>query len=187
LKKRLEELGYKVNEKILENIFIKFKELADKKKYVYDDDIIVLVNEELGKEKQKLELKYFHIDSGSGVVPTATIKLAVKINSKTTELQEVEFGDGPVDAAYKSIDKIVCKLLKLRTTPKLVDYQLKAISSGKDAQGEVLVKFEYEGELFSGRGVSTDIIEASIKAYISCWNNFLLRKKLFTKKIKIEL
>jgi len=187
LKKRIEELGYKLNEKILENIFIKFKELADKKKYVYDDDIIVLVNEELGKEKQKLELKYFHIDSGSGVVPTATIKLAVKINSKTTELQEVEFGDGPVDAAYKSIDKIVCKLLKLRSTPKLVDYQLKAISSGKDAQGEVLVKFEYEGELFSGRGVSTDIIEASIKGYISCWNNFLLRKKLFTKKIKIEL
>jgi len=70
--------------------------------------------------------------------------------------------------------------------PKLVDYQLKAISSGKDAQGEVVVRFEYEEQVYTGRGVSTDVIEASIKAYISCWNNFLIRQQSISK-VKISL
>lgn len=187
LEKRLKELGYNINRNLLEKIFIKFKQLADKKKYVFDEDIVAVVNEELGrKEKQQLELKYFHINSGSGVVPTATIELLVKVGSKAQIFREVEFGDGPVDAAYKTIDKILCNILDLKSSPQLVDYQLKAISSGKDAQGEVIVRFEYQNESFSGRGVSTDVIEASIKAYISCWNNFLIRKNL-ARKVKIQL
>ncbi len=186
LAKRLLELGYKVNKKILNNIFLKFKSLADKKKYIFDEDIIALANEELGKSEQNIELKYFHIDSGSGVVPTATVELTIRINSKTIFEREAEFGDGPVDAAYKAIDKILKKVFELKNLPKLIDYQLKAISSGKDAQGEVNVKLEYNGSIISGRGVSTDIIEASIKAYISCWNNLLLRKQ-FSKKIKEHL
>ncbi len=186
LEKRLMELGYKFNKRVLNNIFVKFKILADKKKYIFDEDIIALVNEELGKHKQSIELKYFHIDSGSGVVPTATVELSIKVNSKTALEREAEFGDGPVDAAYKAIDKILNKAFKLKNLPKLVDYQLKAISSGKDAQGEVIVKLEYNGGIISGRGVSTDIIEASIKAYVSCWNNLLLRKK-FSKKVREHL
>ncbi|MCS7231029.1 MAG: 2-isopropylmalate synthase [Elusimicrobiota bacterium] len=186
LEKRLSELGYRINKKLLNKIFIKFKNLADKKKYIFDEDIIAIVNEELGKEKQQLELKYFHISSGSGIIPTATVEIAIISDSKQKLFKEVECGDGPVDAAYKAIDKILLKLLNFKNPPKLVDYQLKAISSGKDAQGEVVVKLEYDGELFTGRGISTDIIEASIKSYISCWNNLLIRKKL-TKKIKISL
>lgn len=186
LENRLIDLGYKINKKLLDKIFIKFKSLADKKKYIFDEDIIAIVNEELGKEKQQLDLKYFHINSGTGVIPTATVELLVVLDSKQKILREVECGDGPVDAAYKAIDKILINLLNLKETPKLVDYQLKAVSSGKDAQGEVIVKLEYQQELFTGRGVSTDIIEASIKSYISCWNNLLIRKKL-SKKVKISL
>ncbi|MCS7227958.1 MAG: 2-isopropylmalate synthase, partial [Endomicrobia bacterium] len=187
LEKRLAELGYKVNKKMLDRIFIKFKSLADKKKYVFDEDIVAIVNEELGRDKQQLlELKYFHINSGSGSIPTATIEIKVKHGKKVELFREAEFGDGPVDAAYKAIDKILCNTFKLKTTPKLVDYQLKAISSGKDAQGEVLVRFEYNNQSYTGRGISTDIIEASIKAYISCWNNFLIRQEV-ARKIKISL
>lgn len=186
LAKRLNELGYKVSKKLLDKIFVKFKILADKKKDIFDEDLIAILNEELGKENQQLELKYFHINSGTGIIPTATVELVVKEGSNQKVLREVEYGDGPVDAAYKAIDKILLKLLNLKNPPKLVDYQLKAISSGKDAQGEVVVKLEYKGDFFTGRGVSTDIIEASIKSYISCWNNMLIRKK-FSKKVKISL
>jgi len=186
LEKRLLDLGYKINKKMLDKIFTKFKLLADKKKYIFDEDIVAIVNEELGKQRQQLELNYFHINSGSGVVPTATVELKIKVNSKTKIFREAEFGDGPVDAAYKAIDKILVNLLGLKSAPKLVDYQLKAISAGKDAQGEVIVRFEYNQETFTGRGVSTDVIEASIKAYVSCWNNFLLKENL-GRKIKINL
>lgn len=187
LEKRLQELGYKVNKNMLDKIFIKFKSLADKKKYIFDEDIIAIANEELGKTKQQLvELNYFHINSGSGVVPTATVELKIKQKSKVITLREAEFGDGPVDAAYKAVDKILCNIFSLKSVPKLVDYQLKAISSGKDAQGEVVVRFEYEEQVYTGRGVSTDVIEASIKAYISCWNNFLIRQQSISK-VKISL
>lgn len=187
LEKRLVELGYKVSRSLLDKIFVKFKSLADKKKYVFDEDIVAIVNEEIGKTKQQLvELNYFHINSGSGVVPTATVELKIKQRTKVVTLREAEFGDGPVDAAYKAVDKILCNIFSLKSVPKLVDYQLKAISSGKDAQGEVIVRFEYNGQLYTGRGVSTDVIEASIKAYISCWNNFLIRQQSISK-VKISL
>jgi len=184
--KRLKHLGYNLTKNVAEKIFYKFKQLCDKKKYVFDEDIVALVNEEFGRGDGKLELKYFNINSGSGVIPTATVELEIKSNSKTKLFRCAEFGDGPIDAAYKAIDKIICDILKVCITPKLVDYTLKAISSGKDAQGEVVVKLEYEKIIFTGRGVSTDIIEASIKAYISALNNFILNKKI-NKNIKIHL
>ncbi len=186
LAKRLTTLGYRLRKDTIDKIFVKFKQLCDKKKYVFDEDIVALVNEELGKSKEQIELKYFHINSGSGIIPTATVEIAITINSQHKTFREAEFGDGPIDAAYKSIDKIICNLFHLPAAPKLVDYQLKAISSGKDAQGEVMVKLEYENVLFTGRGVSTDIIEASIKAYISALNNFILNKKI-TKNLKTKL
>ncbi|MFQ3674925.1 MAG: 2-isopropylmalate synthase [Endomicrobiia bacterium] len=186
MSKRLKHLGYNLSKKVVEKIFYKFKQLCDKKKYVFDEDIVALVNEEFGRGERKLELKYFHINSGSGVIPTATVELEINTNSKTKLFRHAEFGDGPIDAAYKAIDKIICDILKVCTTPKLVDYSLKAISSGKDAQGEVVVKLEYEKMIFTGRGISTDIIEASIKAYVSALNNFILNKKI-CKGVKIHL
>jgi 2-isopropylmalate synthase len=184
LEKRLKQLGYNLSKNLIEKIFYKFKQLSDKKKYIFDEDIVALVNEEIGRKDGKLELKYFHINSGSGVIPTATVELEIRSDTKTKIFRSAEFGDGPIDAAYKAIDKIVCEILKVCTTPKLIDYSLKAISSGKDAQGEVIVKLEYEKTIFSGRGVSTDVIEASIKAYVSALNNFILSKRVEKVGIK---
>lgn len=170
LVKRLKDLGYHVNPADLERIFSAFKELADKKKYVFDEDIAALVEEGIRQIPEAYSLDYLNTSSGSGIIPTATLRLAK--NGKTQQekrvvFQEAACGDGPVDAAYKAIDKIVG--IKL----KLADYNLRALSGGKDAQGEVNVKVDYKGVSYSGRGASTDIIEASAKAYLQAINKII--------------
>jgi 2-isopropylmalate synthase len=105
-------------------------------------------------------LEYFHILSGDKVLPTATI--ALKHNNIV--FQEASVGDGPVDAAFKAIDKII------DAPVKLVDYTLQALTGGKEAMGEVHVTITNNGRKFVGRGASTDVIEASIRAYIHAHN-----------------
>ena len=112
-------------------------------------------------------LEYLNTSSGTKVIPTATVRLLKKDADPSKPgkiMQEAACGDGPVDAAYKAIDKIVA------VSCKLSDYSLRAISSGKDAQGEVTVKVVYKNVTFTGRGTSTDIIEASAKAYLQAIN-----------------
>jgi 2-isopropylmalate synthase len=170
LSKRLKELGYAVNAKEIEGVYEKFKVLTDKKKVVFDDDIAALVEERLGHMPETFTLEYLNTSSGTGIIPTATLRLSKNENPGSAKrpekkiIQEAACGDGPVDAAYKAIDKI--SGLKV----KLTDYSLRAISGGKDAQGEVNVKVEYQGRNYSGRGTSTDIIEASAKAYLQAIN-----------------
>ncbi len=171
---RLKYLGYHIQAKELDKLFDRFKALADKKKYVFDDDLISLVDEGRSHVPELFALEYLNTSSGTGVVPTATIRL--KKQGKT--LQEAACGDGPVDAAYKAIDKIV------NIGPKLIDYQLRAISSGKDAQGDVMVKVEHNGMVVSGKGASTDIIEASAKAYLNAMNKLSTAQKSQGKQIK---
>ncbi|MBC7335951.1 MAG: 2-isopropylmalate synthase, partial [Clostridia bacterium] len=115
---------------------------------------------ELKTIPEKFQLESMHISSGTNVVPTATVGL--KVNG--TLLQEAACGEGPVDATFKAIDKITGLPVALR------NYTLNAVSGGKDAMGEVTVHVEYEGRGFLGRGLSTDIIEASAKAYINALN-----------------
>ncbi|MGA2091626.1 MAG: alpha-isopropylmalate synthase regulatory domain-containing protein, partial [Endomicrobiales bacterium] len=136
------------------------KELADKKKVVYDDDIVALAEEGTKQMPATFLLEYLNTSSGTGVIPTATVRVVVKKDI----MQEAACGDGPVDAAYKAIDKITG--IKV----KLADYNLRAISGGKDAQGEVNVRVEYNGMTFTGRATSTDIIDASAKAYVQALN-----------------
>lgn len=174
LVKRLKDLGYSLNNQEIESVFSKFKDLADRKKYVYDDDIVALVEEDMSNLPETYILDYLNTSSGTGIIPTATIRLAKSLkaqkkgkNVKRVIIQEAACGDGPVDAAYKAIDKITS--LKL----KLIDYSLRAISSGKDAQGEVNVKIEHKGATFTGRGTSTDIIESSAKAYLQAVNKII--------------
>jgi 2-isopropylmalate synthase len=165
---RLKELGYSVKAGDVEKIYTRFKDLADKKKVVFDDDITALVEEGIGQAGEVYSLEYLNTSSGTGIVPTATIKLAKNTGTikkpQKTIIQEASCGDGPVDAAYKAIDKITG--LKL----KLVDYALRAVSSGKDAQGEVTVRVLHGGVTYTGRGTSTDIIEASAKGYLQAVN-----------------
>jgi len=161
--KKLEELGLKLSRADMEKAFADFKALADKKKDIYDEDIELIVENQLAREVQLFELKSIFIQSGTEISPTAKIRLI-----KNKKIYEAEAtGDGPVDACYKAIEKIVKEKFKL------IDYSLKSVSIGKDAVGEALVKIKCRGKYYSGRGTSTDVIEASVKAFLSAINRVL--------------
>ncbi len=164
-KKRLEELGYPLTDAVLENLFEKFKELADKKKSVYDEDIEALVEEKIASSQEIYQLIYLHTSAGSTTLPTATLKL----KKGEVETQEAATGDGPVDAVFNAIDRIT------GFKGKLENYSLKALTQGRDAQGEVTVCLAVNGDEANGRGVSTDVIEASAKAYLNGVNKLLLK------------
>ncbi|NYE56399.1 2-isopropylmalate synthase [Carboxydothermus ferrireducens] len=164
LKERLLELGYELTEEQLNEAFVKFKALADKKKEVTDQDLEAMMEEEIRKVPETYTLEYFHISTGSTIIPTATVGL-IKEGEK---LEDAATGDGPVDAIYKAINKIT------GLTPVLEQYSINAVTSGEDALGEVVVKLKNGlGKIVTGRGVSTDILEASAKAYLNGINKLL--------------
>jgi 2-isopropylmalate synthase len=169
LQKRMKELGFDLEGKPLDDLFASFKALSDKKKYVFDEDLLTLIEEKDGPSRDLYKLEYLQTSSGTGIVPTATIRLSYQGET----LQEAACGDGPVDAVYKAIDKIT----KIPVT--LLDYKLSAISGGKDAQGEVTVQLGTKtGLTVRGKGASTDIIEASAKAYLTAVNRIGAKKGL---------
>lgn len=176
LESRLKQLGYKLHKKPLDDMFVKFKALADKKRYVFDDDLLALLDEETAEINDAYSLEYLHASSGMGTIPTATVRVK-RDNGEV--VQEAACGDGPVDAATRAIDKVV------GLQPKLVDYSLHAVTSGKDAQGEVTVRIEESGLTIMGRGASTDIIEASAKAYLHAVNR-LIKAKQRRQKARTE-
>ncbi|QGU00845.1 2-isopropylmalate synthase [Candidatus Syntrophocurvum alkaliphilum] len=159
---KLEELGFKLDEEELSKAFINFKEIADKKKEITDEDIEALIKEQVWAIPERFTLNYLHISSGTSIVPTATVKLTVE----KFIFEAAATGDGPVDAACKAVDKIT------DIYGKMVDYKLNAVSSGKDALGEVLSQIKIHGKNYNGRGLSTDIIEASVKSYINAINKY---------------
>lgn len=165
LRERLAELGYALSDAELDKAFARFKELADRKKEISDLDLEALVKNEIRLSADLYQLCYLHISSGTSVVPTATVGL--KRNGSTRE--EAACGDGPVDAAFKAVDKILGA-----NKVALAEYNLSAITGGKDALGEVVVRVTYKGRTFIGRGVSTDVIEASVKAYLNSVNKIIL-------------
>ena len=162
-----------MNKKKLNEMFVRFKALADKKRYVFDDDLLALIEEKGTEVKDDFVLEYLHAASGSGVVPTATVRIK---KADGVIIQEAACGDGPVDAATNAIDKVVG--LKI----KLLDYNLHAVTSGQDAQGEVTVRIEASGMTILGRGASTDIIEASAKAYLNAINKLMQAKRMRQKR-----
>jgi 2-isopropylmalate synthase len=167
---RLRHLGFKLSETEVQAIFARFKEIGDKKKFVYDDDLTALVGGHITEVPETWSLDYLSVCSGSQTVPTATVRLKQAGSKKQAAqvLQDAGTGDGPVDAALKAIDR----LTKIRG--QLVDYSLRAVSQGKDALGEVSVKVNFGSEkLVPGKGASTDIIEASARAYLNALNRHL--------------
>lgn len=165
-KARLEELGYKLTEEELNNAFEKFKRLADQKKYIFDEDIETLVSEEVSKIPEVYRLVDLSVTSGINIKPTATVKLAV--NDRIIE--RTEQGDGPVDAVYRSIASIT------ETKSNLLKFEVKGITGGTDALGEVMVTLEENDYMVRGQGADTDIIVASAKAYINALNKLAMRK-----------
>lgn len=160
---RLKDLGYDLSGPELDKAFKKFKDLADKKKEVYDEDLMTLVTDEITQVQETYTLDYLHVVSGTGIVPSATVRL----RKEGQVFQDSGVGDGPVDAALNAIDAITG--LKGR----LLDYSLRAATSGKDAIGEVSVKVDFDGTVVSGKGASTDVIEASARAYLSALNRLV--------------
>ena len=159
---RMIELGYNLNEEELNRAFAAFKETADKKKEVTNEDLEALIKDKVWAVPERFSLRYLQISSGTTIIPTGTVKLAIE----DVVFEAAATGDGPVDAAFHAIDKIT------DIYGKLVDYKLEAVSVGKDALGEVTSKFDINGKIYNGRGLSTDIIEASVKSYINAINKY---------------
>jgi len=166
-KERLRELGFRLSEKDSALAFARFKELADKKREIYDEDIESIVAEEILRMPDRFKLVYLNVISGNVTVPTATVKMEVDGHVN----QEAGFGDGPVDATFKTIKKIT------GTRSKLLQFAINAITGGTEAQGEVTVRLEEKGRTVIGQGADTDVLVASAKAYINALNKLEYRKK----------
>ncbi len=166
-KTRLKELGYVLTDEELNNAFERFKKLADQKKDIFDEDIEALVSEEVIKAPEFYSLVDLYIVSGINQKPTATVKLKVGEDI----MDRMEHGDGPVDATYKAIASIT------NTKSNLLKFEVKSITGGTDALGEVMVSLEEEGRTVRGIGADTDIIVASAKAYINALNKLAVRKR----------
>ncbi len=176
-KKRLEDLGYSLSPEAIDSLFAKFKDLADKKKSVYDEDIEALIEEKVAASQEVYHLTYLHTTAGSTTLPTATLKL-----KKGEEvIQEAATGDGPVDAVVNAIDRAT------GFKGKVENYNLKALTQGRDAQGEVTLTVTTNGDEANGRGVSTDVIEASAKAYLNAVNKLLLKHKAKSAKAAFDI
>ncbi|HPS19823.1 MAG TPA: 2-isopropylmalate synthase [Candidatus Omnitrophota bacterium] len=169
---RLKELGYSLGEEALNNAFVRFKLLADKKNIIYDEDIATIVEDNLETFKEQYKLVNYQVTSGNKVKPFASVEL--EFAGKRTEA--TMSGDGPVDACFKTIDKAA------GLKGKLIDYKVSAVTSGKDALGEVSVKVLFKNDSVIGRASSTDIIEASVLSYINAINRFVQRKGVVPKK-----
>jgi len=166
-RKKLMGLGYELQEEDVNRLFERFKDLADKRKEILDEDIEVLVAEEILRVPDKYELEYLTVVTGTVAVPTATVKL--KIDGQ--ESQGAGFGVGPIDATFNTITKMT------GTRSKLVRFTINAISGGTDAQGEVTVRLQENGLVTLGKGADPDIFIASAKAYVNGLNRLEYLKK----------
>lgn len=163
LKDRLSQLGYEVTKEQMDDIFVRFKALADKKKSLTDSDIEALALAYSRSVPQTFELAGHMVTTGRDTTNIAAIK--VKCGDEVKE--EVAIGSGPIYAAFGAVDKIT------GIDPALESFSLNAVTDGEDAMGEAVVKLSYNGEQYTGRGLSTDVIESSIKAYINGINKIV--------------
>ncbi len=157
-KDRVNSLGYTLTDEQLEAAFVKFKSLADKKKEVFDEDLEALVDDQLELSQGLWQLVGLQVTSGSSTIPTATVTLK---DSNGETLQDASVGDGPVDAIYSAIARLT------GVKVNLTDYRIRAVTKGKEALGEVHVELDHSGKIIKGRGLSTDILEASALAYLA--------------------
>ena len=167
-KTRLAEMGYNLDNEHLEKAFSAFKDLADKKKEIFDEDLEAIILGKLSDAKKYYELDYVGFNSGSSLIATATLRLK---KDDGTILTDSSTGEGPVDAAFKAVERIS------GCDGRLKNYKINAVTQGKDAQGEVTViaEFASSGIEVLGKGYSTDVLIASVEAYINALNNYISR------------
>jgi 2-isopropylmalate synthase len=162
-RERLRELGYELADADVDKAYERFIELCDRKKTVSDRDIQALVDEQMVQVAEVFVLDYLAVTTGNSTVPTAT----VRVRQGDEVVQEAACGFGPIDACYKAIDRVT------QIETHLVNYSLGAVTGGKDALGEVTVQVRDNGHVFVGRGASTDIVEASARAYLQAINRLV--------------
>ncbi|MFD1433499.1 2-isopropylmalate synthase [Kroppenstedtia eburnea] len=159
---KLSEMGYRLPEEKIDSLFIRFKELADRKKRVEEEDLVSLVEEKWGGEEEIFTLETVQLSYGNRSVPTASVRVFDLRHRRA--LEEAACGNGSVDAIFKAIDRVTGEVVHLE------DYKIASVTHGKDALGEVFVKLRQGDSTVQGRGVSTDVLEASARAYIHAVN-----------------
>lgn len=166
-KDRVAQLGYTLTDEQIESTFVKFKALADKKKEIFDEDIEALIDDILERSTSLWELQNLQVISGTNAIPTATVVLKDSSGKVDTDAST---GDGPIDAIYSAIQRIT------GVRASLTDYRIRAVTKGKEAMGEVQIELDHNGTKVRGRGVSTDIIEASAQAYLAAINRLRMHE-----------
>jgi 2-isopropylmalate synthase len=167
LRSKLENLGYELGDNQLKDVFVRFKELADRKKEIYDEDLIALMRIATDPEADRIKLKSMHVVCGTDGPNHAKMVLVVDGTEHTTE----QDGDGPVDASFKCIKALVDHSARLQL------YQVAAVTEGTDAQATVSVRLEEEGRIVTGQSADTDTVVASARAYIHALNRLLVRRE----------
>ncbi|MEE9301916.1 MAG: 2-isopropylmalate synthase [Alphaproteobacteria bacterium] len=166
-REKLKELGYELGDNALQNAFVRFKDLADKKKDVYDEDLIAIVDDQLGRTSEHIRFRKLRVVCGSEGPQTAELELEVDGEVKTAQSS----GDGPVDATFKAIRKAFPHECRLQL------YQVHAVTHGTDAQAEVTVRLEENGRTVNGQGADTDTLVASARAYVNALNKLLVKRE----------
>ncbi|MBF0118997.1 MAG: 2-isopropylmalate synthase [Desulfobacterales bacterium] len=160
LRSHLKDIGYDLSDEEINIVFTKFKELADKKKYVTDEDLEALITEGILRTEDYYHLEYLHVTCGTTVLPMASIKLSINGRS----VKDAGYGNGPIDATFNTISKLTS------SNAELLRFAISALTGGTDAQGEVTVKLAENGLTALGKGSDPDIVTASAKAFINGLN-----------------
>ena len=166
-REKLKAMGYELPQAALDEAFRKFKDLADKKKHVYDDDIVALVDDSLARGQERIAVQRLRVVAGTDGPQTAELTLSIDGEACSTTLT----GDGPVDAVFNAIRELVPHTAVLRL------YQVHAVTEGTDAQAQVTVRLEEEGRISTGTAADTDTLTASAMAYVNALNNLFARKE----------
>jgi 2-isopropylmalate synthase len=166
---RLEHLGFKLSDAEIGAVFVRFKEIGDKKKFVYDDDLSALVDDSMMPQDEGWQLQKLDVSVATGQPPRAGVVLSRDQVSSEGRAE----GNGAVDAAMRAIDAVVGR------SGNLLEYNVQAVTQGHDALGEVTLKIDFgDGRLITGKGASTDVIEASARAYLNAINRTFIRREL---------
>ena len=172
---RLKELGFELSENELNKAFVKFKDVADKKKEISDWDLEAIVNDEIQQAPELFKVELVQVSCGSNTQPTATVTLRTPDGE---ELTDAAIGTGPVDAVYKAINRVV------NVPNELIEFSVQSVTGGIDALGEVTIRLRHESRVFSGHAANTDIIVASAQAYVNALNRLYVA---LHKEVKEEV
>ncbi len=167
LRKKLEDLGFELSDNQLKDVFVRFKELADRKKEVFDEDLIALMSDGTDAANDRIRVKFLRVICGTEAPQSADLTLTID----GEDHQVTATGDGPVDATFNAIKALFAHEARLQL------YQVHAVTEGTDAQATVTVRMEEDGKIVTGQSADTDTVVASAKAYVNALNNLLVRRE----------